>query len=65
MENYQQRVVEEKNELDVKAEALSDFISNSMTFDAIDTEEQERMKEQCDVMWQYSEILGNRIKAFT
>ncbi|SHJ08160.1 crAss001_48 related protein [Cycloclasticus pugetii] len=24
----------------------------------------ERMKEQCEIMWQYSEILGKRIAAF-
>jgi hypothetical protein len=61
---HQQRVVDEKNELDVKAKALSNFIGNNPAFDGIDAEEQERMKEQCEIMWQYSEILGKRIAAF-
>jgi len=61
---HQQRVVDEKTELDKKAIALSNFIGNSPIFDTLDAAEQERMKEQNDVMWQYSEILGARIVAF-
>ena len=61
---HQQRVVDEKNELDVKAKALSNFIGLNPAFESIDPEEQERMKEQCEIMWQYSEILGKRIAAF-
>lgn len=61
---HQQRVVEEKAELDIKATALSKFIGESSIFPTIDTAEQERLKEQCEVMWKYSEILGARIAAF-
>lgn len=64
MQDFQQRVVDEKNELDEKAHKLSDFIGNSPLFEKIDPAEQERMKEQNDIMWQYSEILGKRIAAF-
>lgn len=64
MQEYQKIVVAEKEELDVKAKALSEFIGNNEAFDAIDREEQDRMKEQCEVMWLYSEILGARIAAF-
>lgn len=64
MEDYQNRVIEEKNKLDKKAKSLSDFIGNSPTFDTINPEEQERLKEQCEIMWEYSEILGKRIAAF-
>ncbi len=64
MQPHQQRVVDEKTELDVKAKALSDFIGNSDIFPTLDADEQERLKEQNDVMWQYSEILGKRISAF-
>lgn len=62
---HQQRVVDEKAELDKKATALSNFIGLNPVFATIDAEEQERLKEQNDVMWQYSEILGSRIAAFT
>jgi hypothetical protein len=65
LQPHQQRVVDEKTELDKKASALSDFIGTNPIFDTLDTAEQERLREQNDVMWQYSEILGARISAFS
>lgn len=62
---HQQRVIDEKTELDKKANALSQFIGNSPIFDTLDPAEQERLRDQNDVMWTYSEILGVRISAFT
>lgn len=62
---HQQRVVDEKAELDKKATALSNFIGENPAFATIDAAEQGRLREQCEVMWQYSEILGARIAAFT
>lgn len=64
MEDYQKRVVTEKKELDSKATALSAFIGTSQSFADIDSEEQERLRVQNDIMWQYSEILDQRIGAF-
>ena len=64
LQPHQQRVVTEKAELDTKATALSNFIGNSPVFETLDGAEQERLKEQNDVMWQYSEILGAHIAAF-
>lgn len=64
MAPHQQRVVDEKEELDKKATALSAFIGTNQIFETLDPAEQERLKEQNDVMWQYSEILGARIAAF-
>lgn len=61
---HQQRVVDEKSELDEKAKKLSDFIGNNPIFDSIDPDEQERLKVQNDIMWIYSEILGERIAHF-
>lgn len=61
---HQQRVVDEKTELDKKATALSNFIGHSEIFPKLDAAEQERLREQNDVMWRYSEILGARIAAF-
>ena len=61
---FQQRVVDEKTELDTKAKALSEFIGLSAMFLKLDAAEQERLREQCEVMWVYSEILGKRIAAF-
>jgi hypothetical protein len=64
LQPHQQRVVDEKTELDTKATALSKFIGESAIFPTLDAAEQERLKEQCEVMWEYSEILGARIAAF-
>jgi len=64
MQDYQLRVVEEKAELDRKAQALSELIGLSPIFAELDLAEQERLKVQNDIMWQYSEILGARIAAF-
>lgn len=58
---YQQEVLKEKVELDKKAFALTKFIGLSEEFAALDAEEQELLKEQNDIMWQYSEVLGKRI----
>lgn len=64
MEDYQQRVIDEKSALDKKAVALSNFIGENPAFEKISAENQELLKEQNDIMWQYSEILGKRIAAF-
>lgn len=64
MQPHQQRVIDEKEALDIKARQLSNFIGENPLFDSIDPEEQERLKLQNDIMWQYSEVLGERIAAF-
>lgn len=64
MKLHQQRVIDEKADLDERAKKLSDFIGNNPMFETLDPEEQERMKVQNDLMWQYSEVLGERIAAF-
>jgi len=61
---HQQRVVDEKTELDERVKKLSAFIGLIPLFELSDLDEQERMKEQNEIMWQYSEILGKRIAAF-
>ena len=64
MKPYQERVVAERDELEQKARKLSQFIGTDPAFDTIDPEEQERLKVQNDIMWQYYEILNERIKNF-
>jgi len=62
---HQQRVINEKAELDKKAIALSEFIGTNPVFETLPQDERVRLREQCEIMWQYSEILGERIAAFT
>jgi hypothetical protein len=65
MKPHQQRVIDEKAELEERAKALSYFIGYGDIFPTLDASEQERLKEQNEVMWEYCEILGARIAAFS
>ena len=62
---HQQRVVDEKRELDEKLQKLTTFI-NSEKFAEIVKDEDERGRLVCqeDVMKDYSAILAERIAAF-
>lgn len=62
---HQQRVVDEKADLDKRAIALSNFIEFNQIFPTLDHGEQVRLREQCKIMFRYSEVLGARIAAFT
>lgn len=64
MPSQRQRVIAEKKGWDARAVKLSNFIGENPFFAKLDLEEQERLKEQCEIMWQYSELLGSRIAAY-
>lgn len=64
MQPHQQRVVDEKAELDVKLAALRKFINESPVFKSLDSAEKIRLRSQAYVMSEYSAILGERIAAF-
>ena len=63
MQDFQQRVIDEKKALDEKMNKLDAFLDaeNRMT---ISEEEEERLKKQYNIMIDYSEILAERIAAF-
>ena len=63
MEDYQYRVLIEKNDLDVKCRALRYFIG-SAPYLALGEAEQALLQAQLSVMCNYSAILGERIKGF-
>jgi len=63
MQPHQQRVVDEKSELDVKIEKLTSFFSNSI-FSGLPEDEQGRLKSQVHYMSEYSRVLGERINCF-
>ena len=63
MQPYQQRVVEEKTELDNKLEKLGQFLE-AETFSKLTEDEARRLNNQFVVMTNYSHILGERIAAF-
>lgn len=60
---HQQRVIDEKAELDGRIAKLAAFVE-SPVFLSVCHDEQERLKDQLDVMRIYSEILAARIRAF-
>jgi len=61
LEDYQQRVADEKAELDVKLEKLRTFLAKDVE---IASDELTRLKRQEEVMTEYSKILGERIESF-
>ena len=63
MQNYQQRVVDEKSALDEKIEKLKAFATTKVFADLL-TAEQVRMLRQRVAMQEYSDILSERIAAF-
>jgi len=65
MQPYQQRVVDEKSELDKKLCALGEFIEGNGIFEKLDAAEQCRLRMQRCVMQSYSQILGERIAVFS
>jgi hypothetical protein len=64
MKPHQQRVVDEKAELDSKLAKLMDFY-NSPIYGSLDEAERVRLSKQGQLMAKYSDILGERIAAFT
>ena len=63
MQPHQQRVADEKAELDDKLGKLKAFHSSQL-FAGLDEAERERLHRQAEVMDEYSRILGARISAF-
>lgn len=63
MTSHQQRVVEEKAELDEKLAKLNAFGQGEI-FPTLPAEEQERLMRQSKIMDQYSVVLSERIAAF-
>ena len=65
MEDYQKRVVEEKEELDAKIVKIDDFIWSVIAGSVIvDIYEIRRMSKQSIAMVAYSAALGDRILNF-
>lgn len=63
MQPHQQRVVDEKSELDKKLEALKKFFTSEI-FLKLNPDEQERLERQASHMSAYSQVLGERVAAF-
>lgn len=65
MQPHQQRVVEEKTELDEKIMKLGAFVlQRSSVFDKLEIAERIRLMRQLSIMQLYSQVLEERISAF-
>lgn len=64
--DYQERVREEKRELDEKISKLETFIGegHGPIFRTLEVDERSRLIAQRNAMREYSRILGQRIQAF-
>lgn len=65
MQPHQELVVTEKADLDEKILKLKAFICDSPVFQALDIAERARLWQQMGVMRWYSDILGERVAAFS
>lgn len=65
MAPHQERVVNEKRELDEKLTKLDSFVRENPLYWTLDGAEQGRLLDQQRYMRKYSEVLGERIEAFT
>ncbi len=65
MKDYQQRVVDEKQALDIKLVALIKYLENTEKVTALPPEEHERLIRQAGIMQNYSNILYERVTAFS
>ena len=61
---HQQRVIDEKCQLDTRLQALRKFIGGNVLFEDLHENEQQRLRHQVDAMAQYSSILAERIENF-
>ena len=62
MDDYKSRLRKELKDLNFKIEKLNNFIEKNDIFKTIDSEEQEFLKEQREIMSKYANILRKRIK---
>ena len=61
---HQQRVLDEKQDLDLRIARLDEFMRRNPTFTTLDAPERDRLEIQLDLMRDYSGILGERIANF-
>lgn len=64
MEGYQQRLSDEKKALDKKIYSLTNFFSGPV-FEKLPIDEKRRLRRQRLIMELYSDVLDERISAFS
>lgn len=64
MQDFQQRVIDEKGELDIKIQKLKKFLKDSDGNRVVTNDEYSRLLRQLNVMERYSDVLSERIENF-
>jgi len=64
MEEYKKRVIEERQELNIKIKALQKFIEGNKNCKDLNLFEKRDLKKQLTAMFKYSSILKSRINRF-
>lgn len=64
MKPHQERVVQERKELEEKLQKLSAFISSSVEFQQLPADEKGRLLKQEGLMIDYRDVLSARIANF-
>ena len=64
MEDWQERVIAERDELGARLIKLSAFVVQSPAFRSLGNEEKQRLRRQRETMLEYHEILEDRIAAW-
>jgi hypothetical protein len=64
MKDFQQRVIDEKKELDEKMGKLHKFITSDFDWTGVTPAECKRLTKQYSIMMEYSRVLGERIADF-
>jgi hypothetical protein len=65
LQEFQQRVLDEKKDLDDKLDKLKAFINTDEKFLRLSVGEQLRLERQAEIMQDYSDVLTERIASFT
>lgn len=64
MEDWQQRVLQEKAQLDAKLRKLTEFLNARLGKKILSERQESLLRRQRDAMREYSDILDERIKEF-
>lgn len=64
LQPYQQRVVDEKADLDERTRKLATFIADNPLFGGLPCAERDRLRRQYHLMAALSRVLGERIAEF-
>lgn len=63
MQDYQKQIIKDKEEIDKKIIRMTSFIFSDK-FSNVANAEKERIKDQLNIMMEYSHCLRDRIRAF-